>query len=125
MGYEVGEQKNQRAKGKDGEDIAAAFLQKLGYKVLEKNFQFGHGEIDIIVQDGNEIVFVEVKTRKSLEYGDPEFAITKNKIGQIKKVATAYLVQKNITEQTCRIDAVAILIQNEREPLINHYKNVG
>lgn len=121
----MSEQKNQRAKGKDGEDIAAAFLLKLGYKILERNFQFGHSEIDIIADDANEIVFVEVKARKSLEYGDPEFAITKNKIGQIRKVATAYLVQKNITEQTCRIDAVAILIQNERKPLINHYKNVG
>lgn len=116
---------NQRAKGKVGEDIATTFLKKLGYKILERNFQFGHGEIDIIVQDDNEIVFVEVKTRKSLEYGDPEFAITKNKISQIKRVATAYLVQKNITEQTCRIDAITILIQNEREPLLNHYKNVG
>jgi putative endonuclease len=114
-----------RNKGKAGEDIAAAFLEKLGYQILERNFQFGHGEIDIIAQDNNEIVFVEVKARKSLEYGEPEFSITKNKISQIKKVATAYLVQKDITEQTSRIDAVTILTQNERNPVINHYQNVG
>jgi putative endonuclease len=121
----MNENKNQRAKGKAGEDIACDFLIKHGYKIITRNFQFGHGEIDIIAQEGNEIVFVEVKARKSLEYGDPETAITKKKISQISKVATAYLVQNNITEQTSRIDAIAILLQNEREPLIHHYENVG
>ncbi|KAF0151984.1 MAG: putative endonuclease [Ignavibacteria bacterium] len=121
----MSEAKNKRAKGKEGEDIARKFLEKLGYAIIEENYQFGHGEIDLIADDNGEIVFVEVKTRKSLEYGDPETAITKKKIAQIKKVAAAYLVNNNITEQTCRIDAIAILLQNERTPLINHYYNVG
>jgi len=116
---------NQRAQGKEGEGIALKFLEKLGYIILEENYQYGHGEIDLIADDKGEIVFVEVKTRKSLEYGYPETAITKKKIAQIRKVASAYLIEKNITEQTCRIDAVTILQNNEREPVINHYKNAG
>jgi putative endonuclease len=116
---------NQRVKGKEGENIARKFLENLGYLILKENYQFGHGEIDLIAEENGEIVFVEVKTRKSLEYGDPETAITKKKISQIRKVASAYLIENNILEQTCRIDAIAILIQNEREPIINHYKNVG
>lgn len=118
-------QQNKRTKGKEGEDLAAKFLEKLGYIILEENYQYGHGEIDLIAEDNGEIVFVEVKTRKSLEYGEPETAITKKKIAQIRKVASAYLIENNITEQTSRIDAVAILLQNERDPIINHYQNVG
>ncbi|MEW6654131.1 MAG: YraN family protein [Bacteroidota bacterium] len=121
----MNEKKNQRTKGKEGENIARKFLINLGYNIIEENYQFGHGEIDIVAEDNGEIVFVEVKTRKSLEFGDPETAITKKKIAQIRKVASAYLVNNNITQQTCRIDAITILLQNERKPLINHYYNVG
>lgn len=115
---------NKRTKGKEGEDIAANFLRKHGYQIVEQNYQFGHGEIDIIAKEDNEYVFVEVKTRKSLEYGLPEFAITKTKINQIKKVALAYLIENNLDNQTARIDAITILLQKDIEPIINHYKNI-
>jgi putative endonuclease len=119
----MAEKENKREKGKAGEGLASQYLENLGYQIIERNFQYGHGEIDLIANDGNELVFVEVKSRKSLEFGPPEYAITKGKLDQIKKVATAYLVQKDLHDQICRIDVVTILLQTNQEPVINLYRN--
>ncbi len=117
------ENENKRAKGKTGEEIACKYLESRGYKIIERNYQYGHGEIDIVAMDGNELVFVEVKTRKSLEFGEPEFAFTRNKLNQVKKVASAYLVENNINDHICRIDAVAIQLIQGQKPIIRLYKN--
>ncbi|MDF1611140.1 MAG: YraN family protein [Stygiobacter sp.] len=117
-------QTNKRIKGKEGEEIASLFLKNLGYEIIEMNYQYGHGEIDIIAKDNDEIVFVEVKTRKSLQFGSPEFAFTKSKINQVKKIAFAYLTENNLENLTVRIDAIAILILKDCDPVINHYKNI-
>ncbi len=118
------EQKNKRAKGSQGEDIACAFLEGNGYKIIKRNYQYGHLEIDIVAKDNDELVFVEVKMRNSLMFGAPEYAITKSKLKQVKKAAMAYLVENNLSDQVCRIDAVTILQLKDCERQINHYKNV-
>ncbi|MCX7875213.1 MAG: YraN family protein [Melioribacteraceae bacterium] len=118
------DQQNKRKKGKEGEELASNFLKSMGYEIIEMNYQFGHGEIDIIAKDKNEIVFVEVKTRKSLQFGSPEYAFTKAKINQVKKIAQAYLIENNLVNNSARIDAIAILIVKDCEPIINHYKNI-
>jgi putative endonuclease len=117
------EQKNKRSTGSKGEEIACNFLKKLGYEIIDRNFQFGHGEIDIIAKDGDVLVFVEVKYRKNLEFGPPELSITKGKQKQIKKVASAYLWEKEIKDQECRIDVVAILQFPNQKPQISHIIN--
>lgn len=109
--------------GGRGENLACAVLQKKGYEIVERNYHYGHGEIDIVARDGNTLVFVEVKTRKNLEFGPPELAITKGKQKQIKKIAEAYLYEKNIKDTDCRIDVVAILFQGKERPKINHIIN--
>lgn len=114
---------NKRKKGSLGEKIASDFLTQLGYEILKKNYQYGHGEIDIIAKDGDVLVFVEVKYRKSLEYGRPEFAITKSKQKQIRKIAEAYLYENQIKDQSCRIDVIAIVHLPKQKPEINHYIN--
>jgi putative endonuclease len=116
-------QTNKRKSGDDGEDLACEFITKLGYEIIERNFFFGHGEIDIIAKDNNILVFIEVKLRKNLEFGMPEYAITKNKQRQIKKIAEAYLYQKEIKDQVCRIDVIAILHLKGSAPQINHIIN--
>ena len=95
--------------GKEGEDIAAEFLIKKNFNILERNYRYGHGEIDIIAEDGETLVFVEVKTRNTLEFGHPEISVTKGKLNQIKKIAEAYLFEKEIDDKECRLDVVAIL----------------
>jgi putative endonuclease len=116
---------NSKKFGDEGEELAAELLSEKGYEILERNYRFGKGEIDIIAKDPetNYTVFVEVKSRKNLEYGAPEYAITKNKIKQVKKIAELYLYDKNITETDCRFDVVAILFRGKLKPLVNHYTN--
>jgi putative endonuclease len=111
--------------GKEGEDLAAEMLKEKGYEILERNYRYGKGEIDIIAKDPDTdfTVFVEVKSRTNLEYGAPEYAITKSKIRQLKKMAELYLYDKNITEIDCRFDVVAILFKYKQKPEINHYIN--
>jgi putative endonuclease len=115
--------KKKKRIGDIGEDIAASLLQKKGYKIIERNYRFGHGEIDIIAKDGNTLVFVEVKTRNNLEFGMPESAITKSKQKQVKRIAECYLFEKKIDDTECRIDVVAILLKKDNPPLINHIIN--
>jgi putative endonuclease len=83
-----------------GEELAAQILADKGYKIVERNYRYGHGEIDIIAIDTNSkcTVFVEVKARHNLEFGDPEYSITKSKQKQIKKIAELFLFDKEIKE---------------------------
>lgn len=110
---------------KKGEQLAADFLEEKGYEIIERNYRYGHGEIDIIALDpkDNFTVFVEVKTRQNLYFGEPEYAITKKKQQQVKKVAELYLYDKEIEQIDCRFDVVAILLEDEDKPVINHYEN--
>ena len=116
-------EKNKRDIGKEGEEIAAKFLEAKGFEIVKRNYQYGHGEIDIVAKDGKTLVFVEVKTRQNLELGEPEYAITKKKITQIKKMAELYLFDKEIEEADCRFDVIAILLDDISNPKITHYEN--
>jgi len=114
-----------KQKGNEGEEIAAKFLQEKGWKIIVRNYRYGKGEIDIVAEDGECLVFVEVKFRKSLEKGPPENAFTKNKIKQVKKIAELYLYQNEIKDKLCRIDAIAILKESGKAAEIKHYKNIS
>ncbi|HSL89064.1 MAG TPA: YraN family protein [Ignavibacteriaceae bacterium] len=116
---------NKKTIGQEGEDIAADYLVNNGFEMITRNYRYGHGEIDIIAKDKSNdyLVFVEVKTRKNLEYGEPEYAITKSKVKQLKKIAESYVYEKDIKEVECRFDVIAIIWNRETKPLINHFKN--
>jgi len=114
---------NKKNVGDKGEDIAVDFLLGKNLKIVERNYRYGHGEIDIIAKDNEILVFVEVKTRKNLEFGSPESAITRSKQGQIRKIAEAYLFEKNVRDTDCRIDIIAILLKQNLPPEINHIEN--
>jgi putative endonuclease len=109
--------------GAEGEEIAAEHLVNSGYEIIKRNYHFGHGEIDIIAKENDTLVFVEVKTRKNLEFGPPELAVTRSKQRQINKIAEAYLYEKEIRDIDCRIDVIAILLKKNLPPEINHIKN--
>ena len=112
--------------GKKGEDLAEKLLRSKGYEIVERNYHFRkYGEVDIIAKDkeANSLVFVEVKSRKSLFYGDPIYAVTKNKVRQVKKVASGYLFEKEITGINIRFDVVTVVLPEKGEPDINHYIN--
>lgn len=109
--------------GKSGEDIAEQFLIEKGYEIIKRNFRFGKGEIDIIAKDDDYIVFVEVKSRKNYNYGEPEYAITKSKQRQLKRMAESYFYVNGIQEQLCRFDVITIVGEKEDELKINHIIN--
>jgi putative endonuclease len=95
--------------GKEGEKIAAAFLKKNGYQIIEKNYRCPLGEIDIIAREKGELVFVEVKTRRSSELGYPEQAVGINKQKKMSQLALWYL-QKKDADMEARFDVVAVSI---------------
>ena len=81
--------------GKFGQDLSAEFLQKRGYQIIGQNFYTRLGEIDLIAMDGNQLVFIEVKTRLGHNFGLPEEALNFDKAGKIKETALEYLTQNN------------------------------
>jgi putative endonuclease len=112
--------------GKEGEDIAVEMLIEKGYQIIERNYYYQtKGEIDIVAKDTETgfLVFVEVKSRKNLECGEPEYSITQSKISQIKRMAELYLYDKDIREIECRFDVITVLLLPQTSPVINHYIN--
>lgn len=111
--------------GEKGEQLAVDYLTEKKYEIIERNYRYGHGEIDIIVKDPEDgyTAFVEVKTRQNLDFGEPEYAITKNKQRQIKKIAELYLYEKEIEELDCRFDVVAVVLGDKNNPSVKHYVN--
>jgi putative endonuclease len=97
-----------RKLGAEGEDAAARFLQEQGYSILDRNFSTKHGEIDLIARDGNTLVFVEVKLRRSAEFGRPEEAVTRSKVLQIGRAALDFIAKKRLSEVHCRFDVIAV-----------------
>ncbi|MCL4511336.1 MAG: YraN family protein [Bacteroidetes bacterium] len=83
--------------GAKGEQLAAEFMSRRGYEVVEKNFKYDRGEIDIIARKGNLIVFCEVKTRTNNAYGGGENAVDSRKQEQIRKVAEGYIAERNLS----------------------------
>jgi len=100
--------------GKKGEEIAAGFLEKKGYQILEKNWRQWRNEIDLIAKDGNYLVIIEVKTRQSNYFGEPETAVTRDKQRALIRAANAYVRYKNINCEV-RFDILSILISKTSE----------
>lgn len=100
---------NTRAIGARGEDAAAGFLQKNGYRILERNFNCRYGEVDIIAMRDGYYVFIEVKSRNTLAFGSPCEAVTPYKQRRIVSVAMYWLFQKHKTGVPVRFDVVEVV----------------
>ena len=109
--------------GRIGEEVAATYLQIKGYAILAKNFTVKIGEIDLIAKDKGVLVFVEVKTRRSLQFGNPAEAVNYYKQKKIIKVAQWYLQQKNMLDQPCRFDVVEVYYENTENYRVHQIKN--
>ena len=108
--------------GAQSENLAVWYLKKNGYKIIEQNYRNQIGEIDIIAQEKKTIVFVEVKSRRSIRHGSPKWAVTPKKQRKISMVALHYLKTTGQTDAKARFDVVAI-ISNRDEPRIEIVKN--
>lgn len=100
---------NKRKQGAAYERQAAKYLEEKGYRILDNNFYAAGGELDLIAQQGEMLVFVEVKYRSSLNQGYPQEAVTKTKMQRMCRAAEYYLHCHCLQEVACRFDVIAIL----------------
>ena len=102
-----------RQLGDAGEDLAARALKKQGYKILERNYVTPLGEIDLIARHRGELVFIEVKTRRSNQFADPKDAVTPAKQARLQRLADYYLQRKRLGEVEMRFDVVGIIMAGD------------
>jgi putative endonuclease len=111
--------------GNLGEKLACEYLVKKDYQILERNYLIRGGEIDIIAQDGDSLVFVEVKTRFSHDYGLPIESITRGKIRSLLKTSLFYIQKINWGNKPYRLDLVTVdFADNRSNPLVEHIENI-
>ena len=105
-----------------GERAAEGFLVRKGLELVLRNFSAKFGEIDLIMKDKDVLVFVEVKTKKGYSWGSPEEMFTRGKYERVKRMASVYLKGREVA---CRIDMVAVVLNEENRPVsVKHYANV-
>ena len=110
--------------GQWGEAQAVSFLEHKGLKILTCNYRCSAGEIDIIARDRNFLIFVEVKTRRSVSFGSPQEAVGRHKQRQILRAAQWYLLQHKIGKLQPRFDVIAVLWQSwDASPRIDHIED--
>jgi putative endonuclease len=114
--------RERKDKGDRGEDRAAAFLRKEGYRILERNYRCPLGEMDIIARDGKTIVFIEVKTRSSDRFGSPQAAIGPQKQRRMTAIALCYLKGQGWLGVSARFDVAAVSLGEGGEK-ITLYRN--
>jgi len=108
--------------GRRGEDIAASLLRGKGYQIIERNWRCPAGELDVIAQDHDTLVFVEVRTRSGSRFGLAEESITPAKQARLVELAQTYVQEKAPMAQRWRIDVVAVQL-GRGLPQVNHIEN--
>lgn len=114
--------KNQEI-GKEGEDFAAKYLQDNGYEIIDRNYMCKQGEIDIIAKDKQEYVFVEVKTRQNLRYGQPSEAVNPRKQKHIWNATKYYVYSHKLENAYIRFDVIEIY-KKGKQLYLNHIKQI-
>jgi putative endonuclease len=94
--------------GKKGEDLAADYLVDAGFRIVERNYRCVFGEIDIVAEEGETLVFVEVKSRRSEAYGSPQMAVSHEKQKKLSRSAMHYLQENRLSHRPARFDVMAV-----------------
>lgn len=111
--------------GRLGEELAAAHLSDRGWVILHRNYRVARGEVDIIALDGSTLVFVEVKTRRTILTGVPQAAVDETKLRRLRQLVGLYLMDNSPPHRDLRIDVLAVLLTEGRPPQIEHLRAVG
>ena len=113
------------SQGRDGEEKAVQFLKNKGYKIIDRNFRLKNGEVDIVATFKNILVFIEVKTRTSKDFGTPFEAINYYKMKALVRVAQYYkMIHPKLPDQM-RIDAISVQLNTFQDPIIEHIENIS
>jgi putative endonuclease len=113
---------DRQALGAWGEQVAAQHLQTLGLVVLDRNWRCADGEIDLVLRDGDDVVFCEVKTRRGGAFGSPAAAITDQKTRRLRLLANRWLQQTWVRPREVRFDVVEVLPQRRGAPVVTHIR---
>jgi putative endonuclease len=113
------------ALGRQGEQLAAEYLQRAGFRVLSRNWRCAEGEIDIVMADRRVLVAVEVKTRSGTDYGTPLEAVTRKKRNRLRRLAVQWVVANGVLFDEVRVDVVAVLKDGQGGFTIEHIRGVG
>lgn len=105
---------NRQQLGITGEQLARDFLANKGYRILTTNYRSRWGEIDIVCQEGDTVVFVEVKTRSSEKFCSPAEAVTFGKRNRLRRLAQMYLITHNLETQPVRFDVLSLIFSSSR-----------
>jgi putative endonuclease len=106
-----------------GEDAAAQYLSAAGWRIVHRNYRCSQGEIDIVAEDGPDLVFVEVRTRSSAAFGAPEESLTAAKAQKMAACALAYLQAHPESRRAWRLDFVAVEVAGGRVSRLEHFKH--
>ena len=109
--------------GRRGEDEAARYLQRLGYRIVGRRERVLRGDIDIVALDGRTVVFVEVRSRSDTRHGHPAETVGFTKQRRIAELATAYIRRHRLEDCSVRIDVVAVTFGDAGRPVVEHYQN--
>lgn len=113
------------ALGRHGEQLAADYLQRAGFRILDRNYRCSDGEIDIVAADRRVLVACEVKTRSGLRYGTPVEAVTYRKLRRLRRLAVRWVVTHGVLFDELRVDIVGVLRSPSGEFTIDHVRGVG
>jgi putative endonuclease len=111
-----------QAVGAYGERVAARHLQELGLVVLDRNWRCPEGELDLVLRDGDDVVFCEVKTRRGDAFGPPSAAVTADKVRRLHRLAGLWLAQTRIRPRAMRFDVVEVLPQPRGGARVAHIR---
>lgn len=125
-----------RTIGARGESIAAAFLEGIGYRIIDRNWHSRYGELDLVVADGDTLVAVEVKTRTGLGYGHPLQAITQRKADRLRRLLLDWCRTSAVNTgavtgkprqwwEDLRVDAIGIVLRHGASPSIDHLRGIS
>ncbi|WP_129337720.1 YraN family protein [Cellulomonas endophytica] len=111
--------------GRYGEDLVAARLGAAGWTVLDRNWRCAAGELDLVARDGDRLVAVEVKTRRSQRFGTPAEAVTPAKVARLRRLLARWLVEHEEHAAEVRVDVVAVVLHPGAEPVVEHLVGVA
>lgn len=116
-------QKSNRERGNEAEELACAYLESKDWIILDRNYYFQKAEVDIVATDRNYIIFIEVKMRSDTYFGQPEEHITPAQELNIKKAAEAWMYERKMETAIARFDVISIIQKGNEAPKITHFKD--
>jgi putative endonuclease len=111
--------------GRRGEQVATEHLEACGFRILDRNWRCQQGELDVVADDDGTLVFVEVKTRSGVGFGDPTEAVTARKLARIGRLAGAWCAEHHPRSRRMRVDVVGIVLPPEGGVRLEHLRGVS